>query len=135
MTNHFGLCVPRYYVQPSVITKIIDTIHTVGIISFSMYEHFTRPSDGFPKQTQRQDFKAFRFTFDKSSSGHQDLNVEMSGKPNLLPSPRLPLKNLPKIETNCQESYQNKTILFLQSCVETLLHNIYHLIAAEHTIA
>ena len=32
-----------------MITKIIDTVHTVGIDSFSMYEHFTRPSDGIPK--------------------------------------------------------------------------------------
>ena len=39
-----------------MITKIIDTVHTVGIDSFSMYENFTRPSDGFPKQTKRQDF-------------------------------------------------------------------------------
>ena len=36
-----------------MITKIIDTVHTAGIISFSMYEHFTQPSDGFPKQTQK----------------------------------------------------------------------------------
>ena len=38
------------YSKTPVITKIIDTVHTVGIFSFSMYEHFTRPSDGFPKQ-------------------------------------------------------------------------------------
>lgn len=34
--------------QTDVIMKIIDIVLTAGIISFSMYEHFTRPSDGSP---------------------------------------------------------------------------------------
>ena len=42
-----------------VIKKIRNTVHTAGIYSFSMYRLLTRPFDGIPKQTQRQDFKAF----------------------------------------------------------------------------
>ena len=33
-----------------MITKISSTVHTAGINSFSMYEHFTQPFDGIPKQ-------------------------------------------------------------------------------------
>ena len=44
-----------------MITKIIDTVHTVGIDSFSMYEHFTRPSDGIPKQNAETRLESFSF--------------------------------------------------------------------------
>ena len=49
-----------WYSKTVVITKIRNTVHTAGIDSFSMYRHLTQLSDGIPKQTQRQDFKAFR---------------------------------------------------------------------------
>ena len=35
--------------ETEVIEKIIDTFHTAGIFSFTMYEYFTQPFNGIPK--------------------------------------------------------------------------------------
>ena len=37
--------------------KIIDTVHTAGTLSVSMYRHFTQSSDGIP-QVKHKDLKA-----------------------------------------------------------------------------
>ena len=47
--------------ETPVITKIIYTVHTVGIDSFSMYEHFTRPFDGIPEQNAETRLESFSF--------------------------------------------------------------------------
>ena len=44
-----------------------------------MYEHSTRPSDGIPKQTQRQDSKAFRLIH-KPHQGKISRLKQLSGK-------------------------------------------------------
>ena len=49
-------------VRTVLITKIRKTVHTVGIISFSKYRHFTQPSDGIPKQNAETRFKTVQDT-------------------------------------------------------------------------
>ena len=57
----------RLFSNTDLINKVINTFHTDGINSFSMYRYLTQPVDGIPKHTQRHDFKAFRLF--KTSSG------------------------------------------------------------------
>ena len=56
-----SVCVSQDQVSTAVMTKlkkIIDTVHTAGTLSVSMYRHFTQPSDGIP-QVKHKDLKAF----------------------------------------------------------------------------
>ena len=55
-----------------MITKIRNTVHTAGIISFSMYRHLTQPSGGIPKQTKGQDSK---FSL---NTPHQELSLKQA---------------------------------------------------------
>ena len=59
---YIQLC--QVYIKIHLITKIRNTVHT----PFPMYRHYARPFDGIPKQTQRQDLKAFQLNLHRSSS-------------------------------------------------------------------